>query len=139
MSLQINLTANIVDQKKPSNRPLSASRVRTKTAMDTEEEASAVLEALRAENEQASKLKKEAPRKLPPTPKKVPLSEQHTKNILLLPKYTSAFCLFHCSYFPASTTPTPKKVHVPLLPQNLKFTNASRFINTSVLFMEVGI
>nr|XP_034314743.1 protein KIAA0556 isoform X5 [Crassostrea gigas] len=58
------------NQKKPSNRPLSASRVRTKTAMDTEEEASAVLEALRAENEQASKLKKEAPRKLPPTPKK---------------------------------------------------------------------
>lgn len=54
--------------------------------MDTEEEASAVLEALRAENEHASKLKKEAPRKLPPTPKKVPLSEQHTKNILLLPK-----------------------------------------------------
>lgn len=107
--------------------------------MDTEEEASAVLEALRAENEQASKLKKEAPKKLPPTPKKVPLSEQHTKNILLLPKYTSAFCLFHCSYFPASTTPTPKKVQVPLLPKNLKFTNASRFINTSVLFMEVGI
>lgn len=58
------------NQKKPSNRPLSASRIRTKTAMDTEEEASAVLEALRAENEQASKLKKETPRKLPPTPKK---------------------------------------------------------------------
>lgn len=72
---------NIVDQKKPSNRPLSASRIRTKTAMDTEEEASAVLEALRAENEQASKLKKETPRKLPPTPKKVqvPLSQHSTK------------------------------------------------------------
>ncbi|XP_056018588.1 protein KATNIP homolog isoform X4 [Ostrea edulis] len=57
------------NQKKPSVRPLSASRVNAKTRIDTDEEASAVLEAMRAENEQASKLKKETPRKLPPTPK----------------------------------------------------------------------
>ncbi|XP_061197501.1 katanin-interacting protein-like [Saccostrea echinata] len=57
------------NQKKPSTRPLSASRISTKTVTDSQEEASAVLEAMRAENEQASKLKKEAPRKLPPTPK----------------------------------------------------------------------
>lgn len=61
----------LIGQKKPSTRPLSASRVSTKTAIDTEEEASAVLEAMKAENEQASKLKKETPRKLPPTPKQV--------------------------------------------------------------------
>lgn len=61
----------ILDQKKPSVRPLSASRVNAKTRIDTDEEASAVLEAMRAENEQASKLKKETPRKLPPTPKQV--------------------------------------------------------------------
>ena len=61
----------MIGQKKPSIRPLSASRVTTKTAIDTEEEASAVLEAMKAENEQASKLKKETPRKLPPTPKQV--------------------------------------------------------------------
>lgn len=67
--------------------------------MDTEEEASAVLEALKAENEQASKLKKEAPRKLPPTPKKVPLSQQHTLNILLqvITPQPSVYFIVHTS------------------------------------------
>ncbi|XP_078316471.1 katanin-interacting protein-like isoform X4 [Crassostrea virginica] len=84
-------------QKKPSTRPLSASRVSTKTAIDTEEEASAVLEAMKAENEQASKLKKETPRKLPPTPKQrlrpasaghVPSSPLPSKEVRPTPRST---------------------------------------------------
>ena len=54
---------------KSTNRPLSANRMSQKDKLDSDAEASAVIAALRAENEKASKLKHESgSRNAPDTP-----------------------------------------------------------------------
>lgn len=66
------------DVSKKVIRPLSANRVSTDKNRDSNEEASAVLAALKAENEQASK-HNSVPRKMPsnPTGKQVSCSLYH--------------------------------------------------------------